>query len=205
MKTYNTVYSSYEDLFIFANDNNIHGENILIQVSCGLPDKSFINKVRLDILSVFPNATIIGATTHGEIFEGKSITNSCVISISTFNHTLFISCIRKQENLTSLQLGKFIVEELYIDNTKAILVFANGNSFDGEKFLQGTALLPKNIVISGGVSGRNIGENKIYLFNETEIIEDGITCVSLNSEELYIHTDFNFGWIPIGQEHTITE
>lgn len=205
MKTYNTVYSSYENLFDFVNENNIHGDNILIQVFCGSQDKSFISKVRFDILSVLPNATIIGATTRGEIFEGKSIPNSCVISISSFNHTRFTSFIVKQGNLTSFQLGKLIVEELYIPNTKVILVFASSKSFDGEKFLKGTALLPKNIVISGGICDRNIIENKTYVFNETEIIEDGITCVSLSSEELYVNTDFNFGWIPIGKEHTVTE
>lgn len=205
MKTYNIIYNGYDELLAFVNKNNIPNGNILIQTFCGNTDKAFINRLRLELLSIFPNAKIIGATTNNVIFEGKHRIDACVIAISAFNKTQFISTIIKQENLTSFQIGKAVGETVCVSNTKAVLVFANGLDFQGEKFLQGTNLLPKNIVIAGGISGRNSSKNKAYLFNEIEIIEDGVVCVSINGDELYVYTDFNFGWIPIGQQHTITE
>lgn len=205
MKTFNTIYSSYEELYSYVNKNNINGSNILIQVFCGSSEETFINKVRLDILSIFPQAKIIGATTRAGIFEGRSKKETCILSISVFNKTELCSCIIKQENQTSYQIGNAIKEKLFKDNTKAIIAFANGKMFDGEEFLKGTASSSKDVIIAGGQADRNIGQNKAYIFTENEIIKDGAAAVAIAGEELYVNTAFNFGWIPIGKEHIVTD
>lgn len=204
MKTFNVIYSDYEELCKFIYKNNICG-NILVQVFCGYRDKSLIEQVRLEILSILPNAKIIGTTTSSEIFEGKSNTETCVISITAFNKVEIVSYSISKKNSSDFQMGELLKRKLCSNNTKVMILFANGRNFDGEKFLQGTKKFGKNVIIAGGQGSRNSKENPSYVFNEDVMIQEGVVGVALNSDELYVNTDTNFGWIPLGKEHIITE
>ena len=44
-----------------------------------------------------------------------------------------------------------------------------------------------------------------YVFTKDFITSNGAVGVSLSSHRLYVHTDYNFNWTPIGKELTITK
>lgn len=205
MKTFNIIYNNRENLHNSINGNHIDSKNILVQVFCGCADVDFINRVRLDILAILPEAKIIGAITSGEIFDGASNTKTCVISITSFDKTEVITYKMKQENLSSFDMGRNFKEEACSDNTKVMIVFANGNKFIGAEFLEGTSAASRDIIISGGQANRNSGGYCSFVFTESEIIENGVVGASLNGDELYVNTDCNFGWVPLGKEHIITD
>lgn len=205
MKTFGVIYEGFFELHDFIKQNNIvNSSNIFVQVFCGCTDKDNLNQVRIDILSILPDARIIGVTSRAEVFQGRNQTKTCVIAISTFYKTEVISYKLEQEQLSSFEMGKVLKREFCTPNTKVMIVFANGRKFNGTEFLQGTETCFENVVIAGGLVGRNVGENKSYIFNEDGLIEDGVVGVFLNSDELYVNTDTNFGWIPLGKEHIVT-
>lgn len=205
VKTFNTIYSNYDDLYRFIIENNISSKNTLVQVFCGIVDKELTNKITREICSILPKVKIIGTTTRAEIFEGKSSIGTCIISITVFNKTEVITYSIKQDNISNFEMGKLLKRELSSNRTKVMILFANGRNIDGEEFLQGTSSILGDVVIAGGIAGRNSKEKPSYIFTEDGIIEDGVVGAALNSDELYVNNDVNFGWIPLGKEHIITD
>lgn len=205
MKTFNTVYSNYKDLYRFIKENDISSKSILVQVFCGIVDRVLIKKMTSEISSILPQAKIIGATTRAEILGGKSSNGTCVISITAFDKTEVITYSIKQDDLSNFEMGQLLKRELSSNGTKVMILFANGRNFNGEDFLCGTNSILEDVIISGGQAGRNSKDRPSYIFTEHGIIKDGVVGAALNSDELYVNNDINFGWIPLGKEHLITD
>ncbi|MCY6369587.1 EAL domain-containing protein [Clostridium ganghwense] len=206
MKTYNAVYKDFHTLSNYVLENNIKDhDNILIQVFCGVINKEYIYKIKNDILNILPQAKIIGVTSPAEIFNGNSIIDSCIVSITVFNSTEINTYAISKDKLSDFQCGKTLAQKLVKENTKVLIIFGDGNSLDGEKFLEGINSVSKDIIVAGGLGGNIENKSEAYVFNESEILKDGAVGASLSGKELYVHVDNNFNWIPIGKEHTITK
>ncbi|MCK4502084.1 MAG: PAS domain S-box protein, partial [Desulfuromonadales bacterium] len=57
---------------------------------------------------------------------------------------------------------------------------------------------------AGGLAGDNAQFEKTLVFTKDHIFQNGVVGVSLNSESLHVFNDYNFNWLPIGKELTIT-
>lgn len=206
MKTYNLIYKDFHNLNEYICKNNIsYYDKILIQIFSGIRDKDYVCKIKKDILNVLPQAKIIGVTSSGEVFNGNSINNNCVISITVFNNIELNTHTIRKNNLSDFKCGQILGQKLVKNNTKVLIIFADEANLDGEEFLQGVDSVAKDIIIAGGLTGSTDSKSEIFMFNEKEIVKGGAVGVALSGKELYVHTDNNFNWIPIGKEHTITK
>lgn len=206
MKTYNLIYKDFHNLNEYICKNNISYYNkILIQIFSGIRNKDYVCKIKKDILNVLPQAKIIGATSSGEILNGNSVNNSCVISITIFNNIELNTHAVRKDNLSDFQCGQSIGQKLIKKDTKVLIIFGDKTNLDGEKFLRGIDSVSKDIIIAGGLTGSIESESENLIFNEKEIIKGGAVGVALSGKELYVHTDNNFSWIPIGKEHIATK
>lgn len=206
MKTYNLIYEDFHNLNEYICKNNIsYYDKILIQIFSGIRDKDYVCKIKKDILNVLPQAKIIGVTSSGEVFNGNSINNNCVISITVFNNIQLNTHTIRKNNLSDFKCGQILAQKLVKNNTKVLIIFGDEASLDGEEFLQGVDSVAKDIIIAGGLTGSTDSKSEIFMFNEKEIVRGGAVGVALSGKELYVHTDNNFNWIPIGKEHTVTK
>ncbi|MDP4145200.1 MAG: EAL domain-containing protein [Bacillota bacterium] len=204
MQTFNTIYRGKENLRNFIRKNEIYKEkNVLVQAFCGLTDKEIILELRNTICELTPEARIVGTTSDSVIYEGKSMQGVCIISFTIFEHTTITTSCMDNVNLDSYALGKNLVKEIIKSNSKALIMFATSQDINGEEFLDGADSISKGIVKAGGLSGK-VRDADDIVFTENKISFNGAVGVSLNSEELYIYTDYNFDWVPIGKEHTVT-
>ena len=206
MITVNTEYNTVKDIKKIVLDNNLNtNSKLLIQVFTGILDINFINKLIEDIKTTLPNSEIIGATTDGEIIDGKVSTNKTIISISKFEKVKFtIDYIEFEEDKTVEQSADILANKICTKDTKAIISFADGLNTNGEEFLNGLAHYDKNISISGGLAGDNSTFTNTYVFTNDKIISSGAVAVSLNGK-LNVSTDYSFYWEPIGKELVITK
>ncbi len=60
-------------------------------------------------------------------------------------------------------------------------------------------------MVCGGMAGDNANFTQTYISSGNKIFKNGAVAVSLDSDILRIHNDYNFNWSPIGVEHTINE
>ena len=202
MKTYNytlndKTLNSLIDFSLFEKE-----KNILIQIFCG-EKKEVLEKILNEITNKLPQAVCIGSSTDGEINNAQISILKTVISISTFEKTTLKTTYIKEED--SFKNGALLASELCCENTKLLLTFTDGDTTNGEEFLNGIASIDGNVLVSGGMAGDNAHFTQTFISSQNNILTRGSVGVSFNSDILKVYNAYNFNWSPIGIEHEIEE
>ena len=202
MKTYNYTLNdktldSLIDFPLFKKE-----KNILIQIFCG-EKKEVLEKILNEITNKLPQAVCIGSSTDGEINNAEISILKTVISISTFEKTTLKTTYIKEED--SFKNGALLASELCCENTKLLLTFTDGDTTNGEEFLNGIASIDGNVLVSGGMAGDNAHFTQTFISSQNNILTRGSVGVSFNSDILKVYNAYNFNWSPIGIEHEIEE
>lgn len=205
MRVYGFIYNDFKKMESFIYNKNINKEdNILIQVFTGVIQLEFIKNIVDEILSLLPQAEIIGTTTAGEIFKKRILINSTVISITIFEKTKIKSKLLNINN-NEYELGKNISRELIEEDTKVLILFSEGLLTNSVDIIKGIQALNNNVVICGGKAGDNGCLRETFVFTKESISKKGVAAVSLTGKELTVTTDYSLGWSTIGKLMTVTK
>jgi len=203
MKSY--IYKADADLqsviSIEEKSEIANTKSSLIQLFCGEGDEKF-QKILSFLALEFPQATIIGASTDGEICNDEVMTQKSVISITLFEHTSLQVAFSNTKD--SFSDGVKIAQKLVTKDTKLLLSFADGIAFNGEDYLDGITSVAPNIKIAGGLAGDNGALQCTTVAIGERLYHGGAIAVALNSQILHVQNLYNFGWKSIGLAHTIT-
>jgi diguanylate cyclase (GGDEF)-like protein len=206
MKQYGFVYNNFEKLKSFIYSKNIrNNDNILIQVFTGIVEVGFIENIIGEILYLLPQAEIVGATTAGEIFEEKALTNTTIISFTIFEKTKIKSKLLNVENNNEYELGVKLVEELVEEDTKVLMLFSDGLLTNSWDIIKGIQAANSKVIICGGKAGDNGYLKETFVFTKAGITPKGVAAVSLTGKQLSVITEHSFGWSTIGKLMTITK
>ena len=204
VKQHGLIYSNFNELQLFIKDNKIDKmSNILIQVFTGNINKEFIRKLISQILYLLPFAEIIGSTTAGEIYRENVYTDTTVISFTSFESTVVKTILL--ENNHEHNICKNAFKSLVAEDTKAVILFADGFTSNCRSFVKGIHKINKNVVVCGGKAGDNGYLKETFVFTKDKISSNGIAAASLTGKELKIVTENSFGWLPIGKVMTVTK
>jgi len=205
MKTFTHEYISKELLKTFVKDNYItnYKGDILIQVFTSINNEDYILYLKNELLSMLPQAKILGTTTNGEISPQGSLDHSTVISISVFEKTK-ISTQLQVASETSFTDGQTMIRS-FPDNSdlKLLITFADGLNTNGEEYLNGISSINKDVIVSGGMAGDYGKFQETYVFTEKGITSNGRVAAGFYGDSLNIHTDYSFNWETVGRKHII--
>lgn len=176
----------------------------LVQIFSGILDPDFLHSLTQSILEKLPDAVIIGTTTGGEIFNGKMVDESIVVSLSLFDQTDLKSVHFTGDN--SETMGREIATSIVSAETKCVIMFADGLKCNGDAILRGfgSACL-YDVVIAGGMSGDNYRFENTYCVHGDHVFENGVVAVALNNPDLEVFNTYNLSWSPIGKKMTVTK
>lgn len=178
--------------------------SILIQIFSGNLDRSLLQNIASTLHSEVPSAVIIGATTAGEIENATMHEESIIISVTAFDHTALKSI--HINDIDSNSLGRYIAQNIITEETKSIIMFADGIKCNGDEILSGFNDVAKNdIIIAGGMAGDNYRFQQTYLIHGADVFDAGVVAVALNGPELSVFHNYNLSWRPIGREMLITK
>lgn len=205
MKSVNMYYSDMSRLYAFVEIEKIQNSSaLLIQVFTSKNDKSFIEKLLKELRGVFSKAVIIGSTTSGEIMNGEVSTNKTVLSFTLFEHTTLRShIVTYQED--EFFSGKALAEALIGEDSKLMIVFADGLNTNGDALLDGIHAVDSKIIVAGGLAGDNGTFVRTYVFTEKGIVLKGAVAVVFDSKILKVYNDYSFNWHRLGKELRITK
>jgi len=191
---------AYKEALKKASKNNY--KSLLIQIYCGTTNPKTIKKILKKVSKDFPNATIIGASTAGEISHAKIYEQETVLSFSFFKHT-HIQVHYTQE--ISTQSGIEVAKKIANKHTKAFIILGEGlKTSDYESYLNGIKKRAPQAIIAGGLAGDNFQLLKTYIFLNDTLYNEGIVALSFSSKQLIATNKYNLNWTPIGKEFTIT-
>lgn len=205
MRQFVCQYDTPQSFVQWLNSHTISDtDSLLIQIFSGVLDVKIIHSLTQTIEEELPQAIIIGATTSGEIMDGKMHDESIVVSMSIFEKTNLKSMHIIDNNFE--MMGHQIANTLIRKDTKCIIIFADGLKCKAEAILSSlNSSCSQDIVIAGGMAGDNMRFKKSYCIHGNDIFEKGVVAVSLSSPDLEVFRTCNLSWKPIGKKMIITK
>lgn len=209
MQTITTYYSNYDGLkrFVSEHRNVLFSEansSVLVQVFCGICDEEYLKTLLNNINRLVPHASVIGATTSGEIMNGTVSALKAVLSFSVFKCTDIRVDYARQDGSSSYKMGQKIASRLTSNKTKLLILFSSGKAVNANQMLMGVQSVSPGVSIAGGVAGDNFINNQNFVLCNNKIIKCGVAGIVLEGENLSINQHCHLGWQPIGKEMTIT-
>jgi len=205
MYTLNLHYTSPETLKVFVKEKNLQKEkNILLQIFTAQNNIEYIKDLIDTVKILIPHIKIVGATTSGEIIEGKAQIDTTVLAFSVFEKTTIETHAVMGENSSKKTAESLIKQFSGKRNPKVAITFVDGLYSNGEIFMDVFDAYDHNLVVAGGLAGDNAQFQKTVVFTEKEIFIHGAVTALLYSESLQVVTKASFGWESVGKVMTVT-
>ncbi len=187
-------------------DKGLNSDKSLVIVFASAK-KSLIQKPLNEIVKHFCNATIIGASTAGEILQDELLGDSVVVAVMNFNSTRIKKISEPLSNMQhSFKSGQKIATELQEDDLKAIFLLSDGLNVNGSQLTAGIASkIPKDIVVTGGLAGDDDRFEKSWVIVDGEMRDSFITGVGLYGEDIHVSHGSKGGWDILGIERLVTK
>jgi len=200
-----TIYK-YSKEWDEAFDETLNSEKSLVLVF-GSAKKELVTKPLEQLVKSFSNATIIGASTAGEIFQDELFSDTIVAVVMKFDSTRIKSIaepLTKIEN--SYDSGVEISKELLEDDLKAIFVLSDGLNVNGSQLTSGIASkMRKDVVVTGGLAGDDDRFENTWVIVDGKITDAYITAVGLYGENINVSYGSKGGWDSLGIERLVTK
>ena len=180
---------------------------VLVQVYSSSCDPNWIKAI-ISIVGEFSvKALIVGATTVGEISEGRVKTGTTVVSLSFFSSTKLVPIVLDiPPGQESLMTEKLAVNLASLNaSPTGLLMLSTPLSIDCNIVLQDLHGRCPGLPIFGGGAGDYAGMSMTYVFDKDNILDAGLVAVALVSDDLFIERHAFLGWKPVGKRMKITK
>jgi len=132
VKIYTYRFVSHEDFALFIAQKELGlASNIFVMCYSGIDDQAVNQEILYSIKSLLPQASIMGSTTDGEIFETEVMVHSFVLSLTTFESTTLEIELFSAE-LDSFKAGQMIAHEGVRLGAKVAIIVADGIVTNGD-------------------------------------------------------------------------
>ncbi len=180
--------------------------SVLIQLFSARRSHDWIASLTQRLHSALPTATVVGASSSGEIAQGKTLQGATVLSLLCFNATELHPRIVTSRRGAEFATGDEIATTLSgLQNLRGILLLAPPAALDCARLLDGIeARLPGVTVFGGGAAAEDT-DAPALVFGQGKILASGVIAVGLCGETLRIETDLLLGWEGLGPTMTLTD
>jgi len=200
MKTYQKSMKSGEDHTLqIAFEPDV----IFLFISPGYGDATvFVS----ELSARYPDASITGCSTSGEIMNTQVDDNSIVLSALKFETTKHrISSVIAETYDNSHKAGASLADQLMKDDLKHILVFSDGLRVNGAELVKGFSdVVPSSVSVTGGLAGDGTDFSSTYTIKNGEILTNSIVGLGLYGSDLKVAYSSKAGWDSFGIERKVT-
>ncbi len=207
MKAHNILYNVSSELGDDFDRAGIGNANAtLVQVFTTSAKRTFINSILAEILTLLPDATVVGATTTAVIHDGKISDDDTIISVCEFDSSE-ISCsvaAHPAEDTDWLLLGQKLGEDCTRENTRMLLCHAAGPSLNAENLARGMTDNLQDTVLAGCIATVPRQGAESLVFCQNDIYDDAVVLISLSGEELLASIHFSTDWMMLGTAMEVT-
>lgn len=157
----------------------------------------------------FPDATMVGCSTSGEIF-GESLHDKS-LSVAWLQMEQPTSKIRQSvvavpSMEASFEVGQTLAKELLADDLRGIFVLSDGLMVNGSELVRGiNAVVPESVVVTGGLAGDGPDFGRTWVLKDKRPHTGHVSAVGLYGEHLHLGHGSKGGWDIFGLEKVITK
>jgi diguanylate cyclase (GGDEF)-like protein/PAS domain S-box-containing protein len=206
-KCYNIVYKNLEQILLFIEEHQIHqATSILIQGFFGTTTEEEANLIKEDLLSLLPQAFMIGCSSNGQILNDSIIYDQPIFSFTIFEHSkVKVKLIESANRLQLKERGTRYGEELIRDSAKAMILLSSHVDVPIQSFLDGVHTVAPKIHLAGGISSNRLVDFQSFVLTNEGSSTNAIAIVSLEGEQLTVVPVVNEQWQEVGQTFYITK
>jgi signal transduction histidine kinase len=211
MKQYNYKISKIETLNDILQSEEITSfsecKSQLIQIFSAENNSEWYLLLGNAIRKVLPKSIVIGASSVGEICDGKILTNSTVILFSFFETSSLNIFSYECGPGTEEGIGKILLKDTESLNleVKGMLLLSTPISNNSGIFFNSFTSSDLNYPVFGGGAGDYANKRNTLVFDGTTCYKEGVISVVFSGNNLSIEVLTYLGWHPLSKEMTITE
>jgi hypothetical protein len=160
----------------------------------------------LEVKRSYPNATLMGCSTAGEICDTQVTDDSLVTTAVRFAHTTVEGARVSIESAAgSFEAGERLARALNHDDLVHVFVLSDGIKVNGSELVRGLlSQLPVGVTATGGLSGDGDRFERTFAFVDGPPEEGQIAALGLYGPNLQVGYGSLGGWDPFGPQRLIT-
>jgi hypothetical protein len=154
----------------------------------------------------FPNATLLGCSTAGEITPDGVDDGTCTVTGLQLDHTRLTQGDTELRGMDdSFAAGERIGQQIAAVDLKAVLVFGPGVQINGSALVNGmTSVIGSAIPITGGLAGDGGAFKQTFTLGPAGIADNRVVAIGLCGDRIrFGHGSFG-GWEPFGPARKVT-
>ncbi|NLK51359.1 MAG: GGDEF domain-containing protein [Syntrophomonadaceae bacterium] len=186
--------------------------SVLVQIFSAPHDRTILKAIVTTINDNLPSTMVVGATTAGEIAEGRFLSGTIVLSFTFLEKSqltpIAIPCKSGEEYEVGQKLYQMI--QGTSKEITGVLLLTNMQKLSGSSFVKGFSSQKRGpYPVFGGGAGNYSSPlesfDEPFVFCGSEFIEQGVVAVVFSGKDLHIQVDSYLGWQSLSKEMTITE
>ncbi len=159
-----------------------------------------------DLRMRFPNATLLGCSTSGEIAEERVLDDTVVATAVAFDAVRVVhayTAIASESD--SRDAGRRLAAQLDPEGLRHVLVMSEGLKVNGSQLVEGlTTSLPPSVAVTGGLAGDGTAFVETVVVHGDQAVTGLVTAVGLYGGALQVGYGSLGGFDPFGPERLIT-
>ena len=155
----------------------------------------------------YPDSTVIGCSTSGEIEHTRIRDESIVVAAARFGATrVRHAAARLSDASESFNAGERIADALAATDLKVVIVLSEGLHVNGSELVRGlNARLPAEVVVTGGLAGDGDRFGRTWVMANGRVETNGVVAVGLYGEAVRVGHGSKGGWDTFGPERIVTK
>lgn len=158
------------------------------------------------IQAAYPQATLVGCSTAGEIYGTRVLEDTLVVAAIHFEHTrLGFARQAIADNMQSFPVGERLGEALRQEDLAHVIILSDGLQINGSELVKGlTATLPRQVSITGGLAGDGARFKETYVLWNGRAERNIVVAIGCYGSRVKIGYGSFGGWDPFGPERIVT-
>ncbi len=207
MKVLKMLYEDNSHLIDFIKNNKFNNEYTwLIRIHASTYNKELCEDMAKTVKSMLPNATVIGCTVSGVIYDAKIYEDKTLILFTGFERASVTTDFFSIKGMNEDEIFNHIEKTVEGTSPALALIHIGGISPHSEKVVKRISKSLSHIPFVGGIAACQDAEGNVnsLVFNEEGVYEDTINITYISSDFVLSYTNAIVGHAPISEVHTIT-
>ena len=186
-------------------DPGLDSEQTLV-VAFGSADTAAIREGLLQLHNSYPSSVMTGCSTAGEIYDGELLDGSLVAAVARFHGSrVRAACAPLASASGSFMAGRDLASALTSPDLRGVFVLSEGLNINGTMLIEGlNSILPKGVVITGGLAGDGERFKKTWILSRGEPVSDRVCAVGFYGDAIRLGHGSRGGWDLLGPERKVT-
>lgn len=162
----------------------------------------FLNKLKFK----YPDATIVGCSTAGEISDitvSDATVSLTAIRFNKVEHKKFSVTINDMNS--SFESGQELASKLWHKDLKHALILSDGLNVNGADLVSGLKSKLPSVSITGGLAADGSRFNETFIINDDKILDKVVVALGFYGDDLKVGYCSKGGWDSFGMERLVTK